>query len=117
VCEYLRRQQVVVDVHWTSEIGYWSDLQCLFLARGKYHLGDPLTLADLMPGNRFANAQRPTVLVIGPEFMALHRDAIPFERGRPHLSLPARPQVVRDRQRNLLYYLYAIGLPPPADAM
>jgi 4-amino-4-deoxy-L-arabinose transferase-like glycosyltransferase len=113
VCEYLRRRQVVVDVHWTGEVAYWSDGQCQFLARGNYNLGDPIMLDDVLPGSRFEDPGRPTVLFIGPEFLARHRDSIPTDRrGTPRLSLPVQPLVARDRQGNLLYYLYAIGLPP-----
>lgn len=117
LCEHLRRQEVLVDLHWSSDISYWADGQCLFLARGKYNLGETIKLEDVLPGNRFENPGRPTILVVGPEFLTLNRPAIPLDpHGVPQLSLAGPALVGRDRQHNPLYYLYAIGLPQAADA-
>lgn len=116
LCEYVRRVPVQVDLYWTDDIAYWSDGQCLFLARGRYAVGDAMRLEDVLPGNRFETVREPTLVVIGQEFIDRHRDAIPAdEHYVPQLSLPVQPQVARDRDGRVLFYLYAIGLPPPPE--
>lgn len=118
VCEYLRQQDDAVDVRWTSDVGYWSDGQCQFLARGKYDLGDGVRPEDLLSGGGFDNPARPTVVIIGREFLARHADVIARDAftGVPLLALPGSPLVGRDRRGDPLYYLYRIGEndePPP----
>jgi hypothetical protein len=108
----VRNLPVPVELHRTDDIAYWTDGQCLFLARGKYALARPVNLNDLR-GNRFRSEQRPTVVVIGQEFIDRHRASLAFdERGVPKLSLPGEPLIARDRSDRILYYLYPIALPP-----
>jgi hypothetical protein len=112
LCEYVRRVPLPVQLHWTDDIAYWSDGQCQFLARGRYAVGDPVKLADVVRSDRFSNVREPTLVVIGQEFLDRHRDAIPVDAGRgPQLSLPAEPLIARDRDGRVLYYLYSIALP------
>jgi 4-amino-4-deoxy-L-arabinose transferase-like glycosyltransferase len=118
LCEEVRRQPVVVDLHWTPDVAYWSDGQCQFLARGKYTVGKTVELADVLAGNPYESERhKPALIAIGQEFIDLHRASLAFDAdGVPQLALPREPQIARDRSGHILYYLYGIALPEPRSA-
>jgi 4-amino-4-deoxy-L-arabinose transferase-like glycosyltransferase len=106
LCERLRTQHRV-DVYWTDDLAFWADGQCHFLARDRY------TARDLLPEHLVEGVPSPlpgrsTLVVLGREYVDLHPERIPCdEEGRPRLPFPAEPVTERDRQGEMLYYLYS----------
>jgi len=109
VCEYLRQQDDVV-VYFSADIGFWSDGQCFFLARGRYEPPQPVRVEDVLPGNELRLTTRETVVVLGPEFFDLHRAQLqPEAVEAPLVDLQGEPLEKFDRQGQLLFRLYHFG--------
>ena len=107
ICERVRAHGDRVDVFWTSDVAYWSGGPCFFLApNGHFHdiTQDDLAAARLI-GMR--KGSLPTIFIVGPELLEPGRKIVSRDGDDlPILGLPGYPEIQRDREGRLMYYVW-----------
>lgn len=108
ICERIRAHPQNVEVFWTSDVAYWAGGPCQFLARGnrKYH---DVTKDLLREAKLDAQRSGPAIFIIGPEHLEPGRDVVARdEDDLPILGLPGTPEIQRDREGRLMFYVWEL---------
>lgn len=94
------------EVLWTSDVAYWAGGPCYFLTQGhnKYREILPENLAAANLGEL---RQGPALFFVGPELLEPNRGIVKRdENDLPILGLPGFPEIQRDREGRLMFYVW-----------
>ena len=107
ICERVRAKGKV-KVYWTSDVAYWAGGPCYFLTKGKVRFND-IKPEDLSAAKLGQKGRGATLFFIGPELLEPERKIVKRDdNDLPILGLAGIPEIQRDRQGRLLYYIWDV---------
>ena len=109
ICERIRAQPEKIHILWTTDVAYWAGGPCQFLAKGKGHYDD-ITRDDLAAAKLGEmHHDGPALFFVGPEWLEPSRNVVARdENDLPILGLPGTPEIERDREGRLMFYVWQI---------